>query len=445
MKLLMQMCKISVFRYRFLYTIFLLALYRLGTFITIPGIDRYATHLGEWGRLQRKGLFSLFSFVSGGAIENASIFALGIMPYITSSIIMTMMGIIIPKIERIQKEGEKGKVQINFYVRCITILVSIIQAVMMAQYFKTRGMIHPEWGIYYGEYRFFIITVICLVAGTMMLLWLGDQISKNGIGNGVSVVIFSGIISRLPEAISKTITGLISNLYTITEIGLIMLISLIVLAGVILMEEGQRRIPLNYAKQTMLKNSLGEAKLSTLPLKINMAGVIPPIFASTILMIPMTLSSFFENNIITDLQRVITPGTWQYETILSTFIIFFAYFYTAVQFNPVDVADRLRKVGSYIPGIRPGKATSDYIDYVLIRLTFIGSLYLCAICIMPLIISKLAENQIPFYIGGTGMLIVVSVALEIIRQVKNFSIRENYQVSSKKYIRARQDERLSRH
>ncbi len=419
--------KISELRSRLLYTLGMLAVYRLGIYITTPGVDRTATR----GFLRHQessggGFLSLFNFFSGGALENASVFALGIMPYITASIIMTMMAVVVPTIERMQKEGEQGRRKINQFTRYGTIVISIIQGVMIAQSFKSNGVVNPDWAYSFGGFGFIAITVITLTAGTAFLMWLGERITERGIGNGISLIIFAGIVARLPGAIYSTILGVKNQTYQPSEIILLGIVMILVLAGIVFMEEGQRRLPVQYAKRVVGNRQYG-GQATHLPLKINVAGVIPPIFASTILMFPMTVGSFWQAEWVQKVQQALMPGGWHYEVLFVLAVIFFAYFYTAVQFNPVDVADNLRKFGGFIPGIRPGKSTSDYIDYVLSRLTFAGALYLSAVCVLPVMIQKLTSNQVPFYFGGTGLLIVVSVALETVRQIESHFIGKQYE------------------
>lgn len=416
----------SELRVRIFYTLSILAVYRLGIYITTPGVDRTATQ--SFLKLQEAkggGFLSLFNFFSGGALENASIFALGIMPYITSSIIMTMITVVVPKIERMQKEGDNGRRKINQYTRYGAVAVSIVQGIMIAHSFKTNNVVNPEWINAYWGFGFIFITVLSLTAGTIFIMWLGERITEFGIGNGISIIIFSGIIARLPNVLYLVSLGIKNQTYQIHEIVLLGIFMILALAFVILIEEGQRRIPIHYARRIIGNREHG-GQITHLPLKINVAGVIPPIFASTILMFPMTLHSFWNNKWVDFLQKNLIPGGWHYELLLVVAIVFFAYFYTAIQFSPIDVADNLRKFGGFVPGIRPGKATSDYIDYVLTRLTFAGAIYLSTVCVLPAIIHYITSNKMPFYFGGTGLLIVISVSLEIIRQIESYYISNEY-------------------
>ncbi|MBH1988904.1 MAG: preprotein translocase subunit SecY [Myxococcaceae bacterium] len=427
MNRLVSLFKIPELRVRMLYTLGMLAVYRIGIFVTTPGVDRTATK--AYLRAQESsggGFLSLFNFFSGGALENASIFALGIMPYITSSIIMTMMAVVLPAVERMQKEGEQGRRKINQYTRYGTILISVVQGVMIAQSFKSNGVVNPDWAYAFGGFGFILITVITLTAGTAFIMWVGERITERGIGNGISLIIFAGIVARLPQAIYATFLGVKNQTYQPSEMLLLGLVMLASLAAIVFMEKGQRRIPIQYAKRVVGNRQYG-GQATHLPLKINVAGVIPPIFANTVLMFPMTVASFLQTGWLQSVQQWLMPGGWHHETLFVLMIIFFAYFYTAVQFNPVDVADNMRKSGGFIPGIRPGKPTSDFIDFVLSRLTFSGALYLSAVCIMPIATQQLTSNQTPFYFGGTGLLIVVSVALETVQQIDGHFIGKQYE------------------
>lgn len=443
---LIALFKIPDLRKRVIYTLALLAVYRIGIFVTTPGVDRAATR-GYLNAQQSEGggFLNLFNFFSGGALENASIFALGIMPYITSSIIMTMMAVVVPAVERMQKEGEQGRKKINQYTRYGTVLISVIQGVMIAQTFKSNGMVNPDWAASFGGFGFIFITVLTLTAGTAFIMWLGERITERGIGNGISLIIFAGIVARLPSAIYETAIGIKNQTYQFSEMFVLGFVMLAVLASIVFIEKGQRRIPVQYAKRISGNQQFG-GQTTHLPLKINIAGVIPPIFASTFLMFPATIASFIQADWIKSVQMVLSPGSWLYEVLFVLLIIFFAYFYTAVQFNPVDVADNMRKFGGFIPGVRPGKTTAEYIDFVLSRITFGGALYLSAVCVMPVVIQKLVSNQVPFVFGGTGLLIVVSVALDTVQQIDGHFIAKQYdgisETNSLK-IRARDNSRDS--
>lgn len=438
--------RIPELRKRIAYTLALLAVYRIGIFVATPGVDRTTlkSYLNALGGQGGGGFLNLFNFFSGGALENASIFALGIMPYITSSIIFSMLAVVVPTIGRMQKEGEQGRRKINQYTRYGAMAVALIQGVMIANYLKAQvhngeSVVNADWAASLGGFGFIAMTVITLTAGTAFIMWLGERITERGIGNGISLIIFAGIVARLPAALYATGMGVKNGTYSPLEIALVACVILAVLAGVVFAEKGQRRIPIQYAKRVVGNKQYG-GQSTTLPFKINVSGVIPPIFASTILMFPATLASLFQASWLKPVQSFLTPGGWQYEALFVMLVIFFSYFYTAIQYNPVDVADNMRKFGGFIPGIRPGKSTAEYIDYVLNRITFSGALYLSAVCVLPVVIQKLVSNQVPFYFGGTSVLIVVGVALDTVQQIESHFIAkhyDNFMGSNKQHIRAR--------
>lgn len=443
-----KLFQIPELRKRLMYTLALLAVYRIGIFVTSPGIDRVALKdlLAASGR--GGGFLNLFNFFSGGALENASVFALGVMPYITSSIILSVLAVIVPTIQRLQKEGEQGRKKINQYTRYGCVVISSIQGVMIANYLKSQSydghsIVNSDWVMAWGGLGFVLMTVITLTAGTAFIMWLGEKITERGIGNGISLIIFAGIVARLPNALYATALGVKNGTYQPAEILLLGLVMLGVLAGIVFIEKAQRRIPVQYAKRVVGNKQYG-GQATHLPLKINVAGVIPPIFASTILLFPATLASLIHADWIQSVQHALQPGSWLYQTLFVLMIIGFAYFYTSVQFNPVDVADNLRKFGGFIPGVRPGKPTADYIDYVLNRITFGGALYLSAVCVLPVVIQGMVSNQIPFYFGGTGILIVVSVSLDTVQQIEGHFIAKEYEGFSGRSgikIRAREESR----
>jgi preprotein translocase subunit SecY len=424
-----NMFRIAELRKRLLFTFGLLAVYRLGIFVTTPGVDRGAmkSYLQSSG-----GLLSLFNLFSGGALEQLSIFALGIMPYISSSIILQLLTVVIPALEKLQKEGELGRRKITQYTRYGTIVLSVIQGFSIALYLESIGTASqaaqgiaagvkvvqtPGWG-------FRLLTVITLTAGTAFIMWLGEQITERGIGNGISLIIFAGIVARLPDAVVQTFLQFRSGNQELSETKLLVLgvLMVTVIAIIVFFERGQRRIPVQYAKRVVGRKVYG-GQSTHLPLKVNSSGVIPPIFASSILMFPATLGAW-----IPPLQKVadvIQGGGWVYNSLYVGLIVFFAYFYTAVTFNPVDVADNMKKHGGYIPGIRPGKKTAEYIDKVLTRITFGGAVYLAAICVLPTVV--MAYFSVPFYFGGTSLLIVVGVALDTVQQIEGHLITRNYE------------------
>ena len=416
-----NMFRIPELRKRLLFTLGILAVYRLGIFVTTPGVDRVAMRrvVASSG-----GLLGLFNLFSGGALEQLSIFALGIMPYISASIILQLLTVVIPALEKMQKEGEVGRRKITQYTRYGTIVLSIIQGIGISTYLESlrdnTGLMvvaNPGWG-------FRLMTVISLAAGTAFIMWMGEQITERGVGNGISLIIFAGIVARIPDAIYQTYATYRTPGAGLDEFKVIALLALMIatVGIIVFFERGQRRIPVQYAKRVVGRKLYG-GQSTHLPLKVNTAGVIPPIFASSVLLFPATLASWFP--FLSRLSDEIRPGTWVYNTLYVAMIVFFAYFYTAVTFNPVDVADNLKKYGGYIPGIRPGKTTADYIDHVLSRITFGGAIYIAAVCVLPTLLIN--QFGVPFYFGGTALLIVVGVALDTVQQIEGHLITRHYE------------------
>jgi preprotein translocase subunit SecY len=414
-----NMFRIPELRKRLLFTLAMLGVYRLGIFVTTPGVDRVAMHdvVRNTG-----GFLNLFNLFSGGALEQLSIFALGIMPYISASIILQLLTVVIPALEKMQKEGEVGNRKITQYTRYGTILLSVIQGFGIASYLESLHasngaavVAQPGWG-------FRLITIISLAAGTAFIMWMGEQITERGVGNGISLIIFAGIVARIPSALGTSFAQWqAGGLDPFTTL-LLVAVMVVVIGIIVFFEKGQRRIPIQYAKRVVGRRLYG-GQSTHLPLKVNTAGVIPPIFASSILLFPATLSSWFP--FLSRLSDEMRPGSWIYYTLYVILIIFFSYFYTAVTFNPVDVADNLKKYGGYIPGIRPGKTTADYIDHVLSRITFGGAVYIAAICVLPTILVN--KFNVTFYFGGTALLIVVGVALDTVQQIEGHLITRHYE------------------
>ncbi len=414
--------KIPELKRRIIITLLLLAVYRIGVHVPTPGIDTIA--LSAFFAQAKGTLFSFIDMFSGGAFERLSVFALGIMPYISSSIILQLLTVVVPHLERLSKEGEAGRKKITQYTRYGTVLLSLIQgfgiSVGLEQMTGPGGelvVMDPGWS-------FRLMTMITLTAGTSFIMWLGEQITERGIGNGISLIIFAGIIARLPTAISNS-----ARLIRTGEMGILITLFLIVLmvavvGAIIYVERGQRRIPVQYAKRIVGRKMYG-GQSTHLPLKVNTAGVIPPIFASSIIMFPATIASFVDHPWMKAVSAQLAPGSLIYELIYVGFIFFFCYFYTAVTFNPTDVADNMRKYGGYIPGLRPGQKTAEFVDRVLTRLTFSGAVYVSAICVLP---SILVTNfYVPFYFGGTALLIVVGVALDTVGQIESHMLMRHYE------------------
>ena len=417
---------------RILFTLGILVLYRLGTYIPLPGLDpaQYASLF----QAQSGGILGSMNLFSGGAVERMGIFALNVMPYITASIIVQMMTTASPTLEKLKKEGEAGRKQINQYTRYLTLVFALVQSFAIAgglAAVRLEGI--SSW--------FFILTgVVTLTGGTMLLMWMGEQITARGIGNGISLIIFAGIVAELPRAIYNLVAQART---TSVDIGfvlgiLVMVIGLIVF--IVFIERSQRRLIIHYPKRQQAQG-FAQGQRSFLPLKINTAGVIPPIFASALLMLPMTAVGFLGAGAAADpnaasgilgwLAANFSPGSWTYIITYSLLVVFFAFFYTSIMFNPTETADNLRKYGGFIPGIRPGSNTAAYIDYVLTRLTTIGTAYLVFICILPELLRRYFP-QIPFYIGGTSLLIVVSVTMDTVTQIQSHLIAHQYEGMIKK-------------
>jgi preprotein translocase subunit SecY len=417
---------------RILFTLGILVLYRLGTYIPLPGLDpsQYAALFES----QAGGILGSMNLFAGGAVERMGIFALNVMPYITASIIVQMMTTASPTLEKLKKEGEAGRKQLNQYTRYLTLVFALVQSFAIAgglAAVRLEGI--SSW--------FFILTgVVTLTGGTMMLMWMGEQITARGIGNGISLIIFAGIVAELPRAIYNLVAQART---TSVDIGFVLAIAFMVIAlivFIVFIERSQRRLIIHYPKRQQ-SQGFAQGQRSFLPLKINTAGVIPPIFASALLMLPMTAVGFLGAGAAADpnaasgilgwLAANFSPGSWTYIITYALLVVFFAFFYTSIMFNPTETADNLRKYGGFIPGIRPGSNTAGYIDYVLTRLTTIGTAYLVFICILPELLRRYFP-QIPFYIGGTSLLIVVSVTMDTVTQIQSHLIAHQYEGMIKK-------------
>ncbi|MFZ5907732.1 MAG: preprotein translocase subunit SecY [Nitrospirota bacterium] len=417
--------KIPELKNRVLFTLALLAVYRIGAHIPTPGINGEALSefLAQSGAGALMGFFDMFS---GGALSRVTIFALGIMPYISASIILQLLTVVIPAIGKLAKEGEAGRKKIVRYTRYGTVVISAIQSFGIAV-----GLESMQNGAFVQNagWSFRLLTMITLTSGTAFIMWLGEQITERGIGNGISLIIFAGIVARFPSAIISTVRLLQAGELSIFFVIFLVIMMLGVVAAIIYMERGQRKIPVQYAKRVVGRKVYG-GQSTHLPLKINTAGVIPPIFASSIIMFPATVAGFIAIPWVQAVARQLSPGTVLYTMLYVGMIIFFAFFYTAIIFNPVDIADNLKKYGGYIPGIRPGQKTSEYIYRVLSRLTFVGAFYLAAVCIIPEIL--ISRFNVPFYFGGTSLLIAVGVSLDTVSQIESHLITRSYEGFLKK-------------
>ncbi|MDP8255522.1 MAG: preprotein translocase subunit SecY [Candidatus Alcyoniella australis] len=414
--------KIPELKRRIIFTFLMLLVYRIGCHVPVPGID--LAELQEWFKTVGQGVVGMFSMFSGGALSNGSIFALGIMPYISASIILQLLTVVIPYLERLSKEGEAGRRKITQYTRYGTVVLSVFQGLMIAYSLEQslgsevryKIVTNPGW-----DFR--LMAMVSMTAGTAFIMWLGEQISERGVGNGISLIIFGGIVARVPAAIKMLYQKIVHEDFLLQSIAVLLVMGFVV-GFIIFMERGQRKIPIQHAKRVVGRRIYGGSSTS-LPLKVNTAGVIPPIFASSILLFPATIAQYFQDNaVVAAISDQLNPGNMLYSIIYIALIIFFCYFYTAVTFNPVDVADNLKKSGAYIPGIRPGKRTADYIDRILTRITLGGSIYVSAICVLPTILIQ--RFQVPFYFGGTALLIVVGVGLDTISQIESHMLTRHY-------------------
>lgn len=414
--------KIPELKKRVLFSLGMLAVYRIGCFIPTPGIDRIA--LASFFKQAQGTLLGLFDMFSGGALERLSVFALGIMPYISSSIIFQLLTVVVPAIEKLSKEGESGRKKIVQYTRYGTMVLSVVQGLGIAIGLESMRGPAGELVVPSPGWSFRLMTVITLTAGTAFIMWLGEQMSEKGIGNGISLIIFAGIVCRIPTAIGNTFKLINAGQISLFVIIFILAVMFAVIAGIVFVERGQRRLPIHYAKRVVGLKTFN-AQSSHLPLKVNMAGVIPPIFASSIIMFPATIANFINVPWVQTAAQSLTPGNWVYNIFFVAFIIFFCYFYTAVTFNPVDVAENIKKHGGYIPGIRPGKETSDFMDSVLTRLTFAGAIYISLVCVLPSIL--IGKFNLPFYFGGTALLIAVGVGMDTVAQIESHLITRNYE------------------
>ena len=413
--------KIPELKKRILFTLAILIVYRIGVHVPVPGIDSVA--LASFFKAAEGTIFGIFNMFSGGAFEKLSVFALGIMPYISASIILQLLTVVIPHLEQLKKEGEQGRKKITQYTRYGTVVLSVIQGFGISVGLESMSAPDGSPIVLLPGWAFRLMTVITLTAGTAFIMWLGEQITERGIGNGISLIIFAGIVCRLPAASVNTVRLLSTGEMGIFAVLILVILMVGVVGFIIFVEQGQRRIPVQYAKRVVGRRMYG-GQSTHLPLKINTSGVIPPIFASSIIMFPATIGSFVEVEWIQSITAAMRPGNLVYESLFIGFIFFFCYFYTAVTFNPVDVADNMKKAGGYIPGIRPGKRTADYIDKVLTRITLGGAIYVSAVCVLPSVL--ITRFNVPFYFGGTALLIVVGVAIDTVSQMESHMLSRHY-------------------
>ncbi|MDB2391264.1 preprotein translocase subunit SecY [Alphaproteobacteria bacterium] len=421
------LAKASELKSRLLFTVGALIIYRLGTYLPIPGIDPGA--LADIFSQQSSGILGMFDMFSGGALSRMTIFALNIMPYITASIIMQLMTAIVPSLEALKKDGESGRKMINQYTRYMTVVLATVQGYGIAVGLESASGVVGDPGMFFR-----VTTVVTLVGGTLFLMWLGEQITSRGVGNGISLIIFAGIVANLPSALAGTLelgrTGALSAFLIV----LLFAMAIGVIAFIVFIERSVRKILVQYPKRQHGNKVFGGDQ-SFLPLKINVPGVIPPIFASSLLLMPISIINLTGGQSggadwLVTLNALLGRGQPLYLAIYIGMIVFFAFFYTAIVFNPEDTAENLRKHGGYVPGIRPGKSTADYLDFVLTRLTVLGAAYLSAVCILPEIL--ISQYAVPFYFGGTSLLIVVTVTLDTVGQVQSHLLAHQYEGLVKK-------------
>lgn len=419
-----NMAKIPELKRRIGFTLLMLAVYRVGVYVPSAGVD--GAKLQSFLAMQKGTLFGLFNMFSGGAFEKFSIFMLGIMPYISASIIISLLTVVIPALDALQKEGDAGRKKITMYTRFGTIILAVVQGFAMSMWLESvrdpmsnlSVVLNPGWG-------FRLSTVVALTAGTAFLMWMGEQINERGIGNGISLLIFASIVSSIPQSIVNTLQLFRNNELQFFSLLFLLALIFVVIFAIIYFETSQRRIPIQYAKKVVGKKMYG-GQSTHLPLKLNPTGVIPPIFASSLLLFPATMASLVPNNpYLQWVQGLFDHTRLFYNFVYVALIIFFCFFYTAIQINPNDMADNLKKFGGYIPGIRPGKKTSEYIDRVISRITLGGALYLSIVCVLPTFLA--IRFKIPFYFGGTALLIVIGVALDTIAQIESHLLSHQYE------------------
>lgn len=410
---------------RLVFVLLGLLVFRIGAHIPVPGLD--PQKLADFFNSQKNGVLNLFNMFSGGALWRFTIFALGVMPYISSSIIIQLFTNLVPKLEELKKEGESGRRKINQYTRYGTLFLSVFQAFGISKWLANSGTaLNPDFGFYF-------VAIITLTTGTMFLMWLGEQITERGVGNGISLIIFAGIVSRFPEAIAQLMEQVREGEMQVIVLLVLIALVIAVTALVVFFERAQRRVTVNYAKR-QVGRKVYAAQSSHLPLKINMSGVIPPIFASSILLLPASVAQWFGNSKgmgwLREIGLALSPGQPLYLLLFAIAIIFFCFFYTALVFNPKETAENLKKSGAIIPGIRPGENTASYIDIVMTRLTFVGAIYVTLICLLPQFL--IMNWHVPFYFGGTSLLIVVVVLMDFISQVQAHLLSHQYDSIMKK-------------
>jgi len=430
-----NLARLPELKKKLLWTFLLVAVYRIGVHVPVPGVDSAA--LADFFESAKNTLFGLFDMFSGGGLRNLSIFALGIMPYISASIIIQLLTVVSPELAKMQKEeGAAGRKKITQYTRYGTVLITLIQGFGIAVGLESMASPTGAPVVIAAGWGFRLMTIVTLTAGTIFLMWIGEQLTERGIGNGISMIIYAGIVAGLPRAVISTFDLVKAGELSIMVLVLIVALMLAVLAAIVFMERGQRRIPIQYAKRMVGRKMYG-GQTTHLPLRVNTAGVIPPIFASSILLFPATLGEFSSVPWLKTVAAFFSPQTMTYNLIFVALIVFFCYFYTAIIFDPADIAENIRKQGGFIPGIRPGAKTKEYIDKVLARITLWGSIYISVVCVLPMVLIQ--QFNVPFYFGGTSLLIVVGVAMDFMSQIESYLISRQYEgLMQKGRIKGRQ-------
>ncbi len=405
------------------WTLLILIFYRLGIHVPIPGVDVAA--MADFFAKAKGTLFGVFDMFSGGGLRNLSIFALGVMPYISSSIIMQLLQVVVPDLkQKAQEEGAAGRKKITQYTRYLTVLITVVQGFGLAVMLESMSSPSGAHMVTQPGMSFRLVTVITMAAGTILIMWLGEQITSKGLGNGISMIIFSGIVAGIPRAVGHSVEMVSSGSMSFLILLLVIVIMAVVTGVIIFIERGQRRVPIHYAKRQQGRKMYG-GQTTHLPLRLNTAGVIPPIFAGSLLVFPATIAQFGSHPWLQTVASWFMPNTIVYTVLYVTLIVFFCYFYTAIIFDPKDIAENLKKQGGFVPGIRPGEKTREYIDGVLTRITLWGAIYITLVCLLPqLLTSKL---NVPFFFGGTSVLIVVGVAMDFMSQVNSYMISKQYE------------------
>jgi preprotein translocase subunit SecY len=418
---LISILKMQDLRNRILFTLALLAVYRLGIYIPSPGVDRAA--MADFFQDAEGTLLSLYNMFSGGALQRFSVFVLGIMPYISASIIFQIGQVMFPFIERLKAQGQAGTKKINQYTRYLTILIAIVQSFGISIGLEQMTTMSNQPVVLETGWDFRFMTVITMTAGSCFVMWLGEQITERGIGQGASLIITAGIIAGIPSGARNLMQSMNLGQVNLLEITLLLLFMTVVVGLIVFIERGQYRVPIQYAKKVVGKQVYG-GQSTHLPLKVNVSGVLPPIFASSLMFFPATIGQLFPNDLFSAIASAFLPGTYTYMVTYVVLIVIFTFFYTAISFNPQDVADNLRRQGGYIPGVRPGKQTQEELDRILLRLTAGGAVYLSAVCILPEILANF--YNVPFYFGGTGLLIIVGVCMQTVAQIEGFMLTQKY-------------------